>query len=437
MSKTLSRQQDEPATPIAIPDFRRYWLARFFAVFATMSMVVLIGYQAYDIARSDYGYSTSEGAFLLGLLGLAQFIPLFVLTPVAGWAADRFDRRYVAALANLIDCAIAGVLAFLTWNGGLNLPILFILAAMHGAARVFVGPSMSAIAPNIVPPALLPRAIAMSSIAWQIASVAGPAAGGFMFAEAHWLPHALSAILLVCSASLIVSVRPVRAEQDATPAHPVRQMIEGAQFTWRQKFLLGCITLDLFAVLLGGATAMLPVFARDILMVGPEGLGIMRGAPAVGAAAVALWMAWRPLENNVGPKMLWAVVVFGAATIAFGLSRNFALSLAMLILLGSADMVSVFIRSSLVQLNTPDRMRGRVSSISGLAISASNELGEMQSGLAAAVLGATGAVVFGGAGAIVVTLVWAWIFPQLRQAKTFAPEFLPESGVPPFKKKEA
>lgn len=400
-------------------------------------MVVLIGYQAYDLARSDYGYSRSEGAFLLGLLGLAQFVPLLLLTPVAGWAADRFDRRSVAAFANLIDCSIATALALLTWSGGLNLPIIFILAALHGAARVFVNPAMSAIAPNIVPHQLLPRAIALSSIAWQLATVIGPAVGGVLFAEANWLPHALSAVLLLCSAVLTRTVRPVRAEQDEMARHPLRQMVEGAQFTWSQKFLLGCITLDLFAVLLGGATAMLPVFARDILMVGPEGLGIMRGAPAAGALIVALRMAWKPLETNVGPKMLWAVVVFGAATIAFGLSRNFMLSLSILTLLGAADMISVFIRASLIQLNTPDRMRGRVSSISGLAISASNELGEMQSGLAAAVFGATGAVVFGGAAAIVVTAIWAWIFPQLRQANTFAPEFLPESIDTTFTKKEA
>lgn len=428
MNSASTPSPAEPTTPLAIPDFRRYWTARFLAVFATMSMVVLIGYQAYDIARSDYGYSTSEGAFLLGLLGLAQFIPLLLLTPVAGWAADHFDRRAVAACANLTDSSVAILLALLTWNDALNLPIVFGLAALHGTARVFVNPAMSAVAPNIVPPKLLPRAIAMSSIAWQVASVIGPAAGGFLFAESQWLPHAISGGLLICSALLILSIRPVRAERDATPRHPVRLMIEGAQFTWGQKFLLGCITLDLFAVLLGGATAMLPVFARDILAVGPEGLGIMRGAPAIGASIVALWMAWRPLEHNVGPKMLWAVVVFGAATIAFGLSRNFALSIAMLTLLGAADMVSVFIRSSLVQLNTPDKMRGRVSAISGLAISASNELGEMQSGLAAAVFGAAGAVVFGGVGAIVITAIWALIFPQLRHAKTFAPEFLPDSS---------
>lgn len=424
---TTPAPPSEPSSPLAIPDFRRFWLARFMAVGATLSMVVLIGYQAYDIARTRYGYSTEEGAFLLGLLGLAQFLPLLVLTPVAGWAADRFDRRVVAACANLTDCLIAVLLAVTTLTGALSLPLLFALAALHGAARVFLGPSMSAIAPNIVPQHLLPRAIALSSIAWQGATVIGPAAGGFLFAVAHWFPYAASAAMLIGSAMLILSVRPVRAPQDATPAHPVRQMIEGARFTWRERFLLGCITLDLFAVLLGGATAMLPVFARDILHVGPEGLGIMRGAPALGAAVVAAWMAWRPLANNVGPKMLWAVVGFGAATVAFGLSRDFAFSVAMLVLLGASDMISVFIRSSLVQLNTPDRMRGRVSAISGLAVSASNELGEMRSGLMAGVFGAAGAVVFGGVGAIVVTMIWAIIFPELRRAKTFAPEFLHES----------
>lgn len=393
-------------------------------------MVVLIGYQTYDIARSDYGMDVPTASLQIGFLGLAQFIPLLLFTPIAGWAADHFDRRYVAIAANLSDCVVAAALAVLTWLDALNLPIIFSLAALHGAARIFLNPSLSAIAPNIVPPSLLPRAIALSSIAWQSATVIGPAAGGFVFAEVAWLPHAISAAMLLVSSALLIRIRPVRAVQDATPTHPVRKIIDGAVYTWKQRFLLGCITLDLFAVLLGGATAMLPVFARDILHVGPEGLGIMRGAPAVGAALMALYLSFRPLENNVGVKMLWAVVVFGAATIAFGLSRNFALSLAMLFVLGMADMVSVFIRSSLIQLNTPDTMRGRVSSISGLAISASNELGEMQSGLAAALLGATGAVVFGGAGAIGVTLIWAWLFPELRRAKTFAPTFLEEERRP-------
>jgi MFS family permease len=414
----------EPASPLQIGDYRRYWLARFMGVFATMSMVVLLGYQLYEVARDDYGMSVAEASFQLGLLGLAQFVPLFLLTPVAGLAADRFDRRHVAAFANGIDGCVAAVLALLTWADALNIPVLFALAAAHGAARIFLGPSISAIAPNIVPPALLPRAIALSSIAWQSASVAGPAVGGLIFASAAWLPHALSAGLLGCSMLLILTVRPVRATHEGPPLKPLRQIIDGLVYVWRERFLLGCITLDLFAVLLAGATALLPVFARDILFVGPEGLGLMRAAPALGAASVALWLSFRPLQREVGLKMLWAVAAFGALTIVFAFSRHFLLSLAILAMMGAVDMVSVFIRSSLVQLFTPDDRRGRVSAISGLAISASNELGEMQSGLAAALLGAVGAVVFGGAGAIFVTLVWAWYFPELRRARSFEPQEL-------------
>ncbi len=413
----------EPNSPLQIRDYRFFWLARFLAVFATISMVVLIGYQTYDIARSDYGMDRPQAAFQLGLLGLAQFIPIFLLTPVAGLAADRFDRRQVVAFSNLADFAIAAAITLLTWLDALNLPILFALAAAHGGARVFSGPAMTSIAPNIVPPRLLPKAIALNSIAWQTASVAGPAAGGLLYALSPTVPYFLSSVLLLASATLIIALPPIRAAQAAQPLHPVRQIAEGLRYTWNERFLLGCITLDLFAVILGGATALLPVFARDILMVGPVGLGLMRGAPALGAALVALWLSFRPLERNVGAKMLWAVVVFGAATIAFGISRNFILSLGLLSLLGAADMVSVFIRGTLVQLNTPDEMRGRVSAISGLAISASNELGEMQSGVAAAILGATGAVVFGGAGAIVITAIWAWLFPELRRARTFAPQY--------------
>lgn len=414
----------EPTSPLQIAEYRRFWLARFLAVFATLSMVVLIGYQVYDVARGDYGMGRRDAAFMLGLLGAAQFVPLMLLTPVAGVAADRFDRRMVVMCANGVDGLIALALAFATWRDALTLPLLFSLAAAHGAARVFNGPALAAIAPNIVPPGLLPKAIALGSIAWQVGTVIGPAAGGLLFAWQPSFPYFLSAVLLIASGLLIATLPPIRAKHEGPPAHPLRQMVEGFQFVRGERFLLGCVTLDLFAVLLGGATAMLPVFARDILAVGPEGLGFMRGAPAVGAALVAAWLSWKPFEHNVGVKMLWAVVVFGTATIAFALSRNFAFSLAMLALLGAADMISVFIRTSLVQLNTPDNKRGRVSAISGLAISASNELGELQSGLAAAVLGATGAVVFGGAGAIVITAIWAWIFPELRRARTFAPQYL-------------
>jgi MFS family permease len=417
-----------PSTPLQIPDFRRFIVARFLIVVSTISMVVLIGYQAYDLARSDYGMSEAEAAFQLGLLGLAQFLPILALTPIAGVVADQFDRRNVVACSNVFDAVLAATLAYITWQELLTLPILFALAAAHGGVRSFMGPALSSIAPNIVPAKLLPRAIAVSSVAFTVGNISGPALGGFIFAEHPALPHLLSAIGVLCCAVLVLTVRPVRAKQSDVKRHPLRQIVDGLKFTWKERFLLGCISLDLFAVILAGATALLPVFARDILEVGPEGLGLMRGAPAAGAGIVALWLSFRPIEHNVGAKMLWGVAAFGAATIAFGISRDFYLSLFFLALLGAADMVSVFIRNSLVQLNTPDEMRGRVSSISGLAISASNELGEMQSGIAAAILGATGAVVFGGAGAIVVTALWAWIFPELRWAKTFDSQYLDQKS---------
>ena len=428
--------------PFSFPAFRAYWISRFVAVIATMSMVVIIGWQVYDIARSDYGMSPKVAAFQLGLLGLAQFIPLFVLTPVAGWAADRFERRTVARLANMIDMGVAVALGLLTLYDMLNLPILFVMAALHGMARVFVGPAMSAIAPNLVPPESLPRAIALSSIAWQSASVIGPAAAGFMYADSPAIPYWVAAALLGLANLALMFIPPVYPPANENRRRPLHQMIEGLRYTWSERFLLGAITLDLFAVLLAGATALLPVYARDILHVGPEGLGQLRAAPALGAAVVALYLAFKPLRHNVGAKMLWAVVIFGLATIGFGFSHimgerifdnvriemfdvtaSMLIALSMLAILGASDMLSVFVRSSLVQLNTPDDKRGRVSAISGLAISASNELGELQSGFAAALLGPVGAVVFGGVGAIIVTGVWAWLFPELKNARTFEPQF--------------
>lgn len=269
----------------------------------------------------------------------------------------------------------------------------------------------------------MPRAIALSSIAWQVGSLLGPAMAGLLYAASPDRPYWTALGLLAVSFLSVLSIRPLPPPEGSKDTHPFRQVIEGFRYVWNERFLLGCVTLDLFAVLLGGATALLPVFARDILQVGPEGLGIMRAAPGAGAAVVAAWLSWRPLQHNVGVKMLFGVAAYGAATAAFGLSSSFLLSLGFLALLGAADMVSVFVRSSLVQINTPDAMRGRVSSISGLAISASNELGEMQSGLAAALLGAKGAVLFGGFGAILITAIWAVIFPELRNTRTFAPHF--------------
>lgn len=385
-------------------------------------MVVIIAYQLYDVARGEYGMSIPRASFQLGLLGFAQFAPIFLLTPVAGVVIDRFDRRKVAALASTIDVLIALGLGLMTWLSIHSLPGLYCFAVLHGIVRVFLNPSFSAIAPNIVPPQLLPKAIALNSIAGQGATIVGPAAYGFLYAAHHPAPYWTSAVMQAVAAVLVLSIAGMRRlAPDARRSNPLRQIVEGFRFVWTERFLLGCTTLDLFAVLLGGATALMPVFARDILHVGAEGLGQMRAATALGAASVAVLLSIRPLEREVGVKMLMAVAVYGAMTVGFGLSRWFPLSLLFLAGLGAADMISVFIRLSLVQLRTPDEMRGRVSAISGLAISASNELGEMQSGIAASLLGATGAVVFGGTGAIFVTLAWAWLFPEIRRARTFSP----------------
>jgi MFS family permease len=407
--------------PLRIPDFRLYWIARFAAVLATMGMVVIIGYQVYDVARSDYAMSIKQASFQIGLVGLSQFIPIALLTPVAGWAADRFERRTVARIANAIDMLVALSLAWLTWQDALSLPLLFTFAALHGVARVFVNPAMAAIAPNIVPAKQLPEAIAMSSIAWQGASVAGPALGGFLYAAHPSAPYWSAAALMLVAMLALTPIRRVVPPPISGERHPVRQMIEGVAYVRHHRFLLGAITLDLFAVLLGGATAMLPVYARDILKVGTEGLGLLRAAPAVGAAVLALWYAFSPLKRNVGIKMLLSVAAFGAMTVIFGLSRSMTLSLSALVLLGAFDMLSVYVRSSLVQLHTPDAMRGRVSAVSGLAISASNELGELQSGIAAAVLGPVVAVAAGGAAAMGIAGLWSYLFPELRRARTFEP----------------
>ena len=418
-----------PTHPLQVRDYRLIWLARLISTAATTAMVVVIGAQVYQIARTDYGMGPKEAAFLLGMLGLVQFIPFMLLTPVAGVLADRMDRRHLGAIATAVDLLIGLALAAAnTWNF-VSLPLLFSLAACYGAARVFIGPAISAITPNVVPPELLPKAIATSSIAWQSAAVIGPAAGGFLLAAHPSLPYWYASAMLVLAVAALLAIRH-RAPPAAAKQPPLKLMADGAKFVWRERFLLGCVSLDLFAVLLGGATAMLPAFAYDVLHVGSEGLGLLRAAPAAGAMLVAIWLGIRPITNNVGVKMLWAVVVFGAATTVFGLSTSFPLSLGMLALLGGADSVSVFVRNTLVQLNTPDEMRGRVSSISGLAISASNELGEMQSGLAAALLGPVWAVALGGVGAILVTGIWAIIFPELKRAKTFAPQYRQKEPVP-------
>jgi MFS family permease len=404
-------------SPFSIRDFRYYWIARLASTIAQMSMVIVIGWQVYDIARLTM--DTRAAAMQLGFIGLVQFVPLFALTLVTGWVADRVDRRQIARASIALEIVCAGILGWLAYTGTTTLPALFVVAGLLGVARAFAGPALSALAPNLVPREILPRAIALSSIAWQSGAIAGPALGGYLYAWAPTMPYAASAGLFTLSLFCLFMIRPIVRTEIGGSKNPWKQMVDGLHYVRQNRLVLGAISLDLFAVLLGGATAMLPVFARDILDAGPTGLGHLRAAPAVGATVTALWFSFRPLKRNVGTKMLWAVAVFGAATIVFGLSRSMPLSLFCLALLGAADMLSVYVRQSLIQLYTPNEMRGRVSAVSTLFISASNELGEAESGFLAALVGPVIAVVGGGIGAIAVTLMWAKWFPELRLARSF------------------
>ena len=408
-----------PAHPLSIPTFRAFLTARVAMVLAQNSLVVVIGWQVYDIARKTMGLK--EAAFQLGLIGLAQFLPLLLLTLVVGWTADHVDRRWIARAVVLLEIGCALALALLTHTGTMTLPALFGVAALLGVARAFAGPAFSALGPNLVPTPLLPRAIALNSTAWQGGAILGPAVGGYLYAIDHPLPYFASAGLFGLALIALMLIPPVPRPAIDRDRHPWQQMIEGMRYVRHNRLVLGAISLDLFAVLLGGATAMLPIYARDILNVGPEGLGHLRAAPAIGAAATALFLSFRPLTRHIGPLLFAGVALFGVATVVFGFSKSMPLSLVSLAFLGVGDMVSVFIRQSLVQIYTPDAMRGRVSAVSTLFISGSNELGEAESGLLAALIGPVAAVIAGGFGAIAITFLWARWFPELRNTRSFDP----------------
>ena len=411
----------------SIPNYRAFWAAKLASTVAGLMLVIVIGWQVYAIARETM--PQKEAAFLLGMIGLAQFLPLFALTLVVGYVADRVDRRYLARGAVALELACAATLGFAALADAVTLPMLFVIAVLLGVGRAFAGPSLSALAPNLVPREMLPTAIAWNSIGWQAGAVAGPPLGAFLFAASPATPYLAAAVMFAVALTGLFMITPVPRPVPSALS-PWRATVEGLGYVRRNRIVLGAISLDLFAVLLGGATAMLPVFARDVLHVGVEGLGPLRAAPAFGAALTAFMLARAPLTRHVGVKMFACVGIFGLATIAFGFSRNIVVSMACLAVLGAADMVSVYVRSSLIQLHTPDAMRGRVSAVSMLFVSASNELGEFESGLTAAWLGPVEAVIFGGIGAVLVTFIWAWGFPELRRADRFvAPEDSPPSSI--------
>lgn len=388
-------------------------------MFALYAMMLILGWQAYNLAREDMGVGASAG--ILGLLGLLQFVPLFILTPLVGWVADHLDRRWIARAVLSAQAAIALVLALLTSNGQITLWSIYIMSVLLGICRAFLGPAITSLAPNLVPKGSLPRAIALSTIAWQVGVIAGPGMAGPLYKIDPALPYFVCAALYGLATLSVFMIGPVtRSVIDRTKG-PLRQVMDGMSYVWTNKLVLGAITLDLLVMFLAGATAMIPVFAKDILNSGEIGLSLLAASPAVGAVIVAGIFSFAPLSRNVGNMMLIAMAVFGIGTIGFGLSRSLPLSMFFLALCGAADMFGVYVRSSLIQLHTPDEKRGRVSAVSQMTISASNELGDALSGGLAVLFGPIAAIVAGGAGAIAVTGIWSRLFPQLGAAKTFDP----------------
>ncbi|AYG46682.1 MFS transporter [Pseudomonas sp. Leaf58] len=385
--------------------FLAFWLARVFTASGFQMLTVAIGWHLYQLTGNVLD---------LGLVGLVEFAPRVLFMLHTGHVADRYDRRKVAALCQSLQGLIALALAVGSATDNVSRELIFALAFLLGATRSFEMPATQALLPNVVPPGLFPRAVAASASATQAATIVAPAVGGFLYAFGSIWVYGPTVALYAIACLLTLSLQ-ARGQVVQRGRASLESLLAGIRFIRSRPDILGAISLDLFAVLLGGATALLPVFAKDILLTGPLGLGLLRSAPAVGALLMSLWLARFPFERNVGRTMFTAVGVFGVATIAFGLSTSFWFSLAVLVVLGAADMISMVIRGAFVQLETPDEMRGRVSAVNGLFIGASNQLGEFESGVTAHWFGTVPAVVMGGVGTLLVTGVWIKLFPTLAK----------------------
>jgi MFS family permease len=382
---------------------------------------MVFGMQMQNVAIAWHVYAVTSSALALGLVGLFQFLPTLLLVLVTGHAADRFDRRRIAVLSLLVQAAASVGLLAVTLAPGAGVWPIYALVFVLGAARAFSAPALSALLPNIVDAALFPRAVAFVSTWNQLAMSLGPAAGGLLLVWSGSVPFAIAAALPLVAAGLITSIAMPRAMPMGGAPPDVRKLLGGFIYVRKNRFLLAAISLDLFAVLLGSVTALLPIYARDILLVGPAGYGMLRAGPALGSLVVGALLAHRPLQRNVGVTMLWCVAGYGAATLVFALSTSFYLSIAVMMVLGGFDMVSIVLRHTMVQVATPDEMRGRVSAINFVFIGASNQFGDFESGVAAALLGAVGAALLGGTGTILIVLLWAWLFPELRRADKLVP----------------
>lgn len=382
----------------------RLWLARLSSVTASQMLMVAVAWHMYDITSS---------AWDLGLVGLFQFVPALFLTLPAGHVADRYHRGRVFALCLLLQAAIAIALVATTQLGLASRELILAISVLLGVARAFQMPAQQALTPLLVPQDMLQHAVALSSSGMQAAIICGPALGGFLYMVGPTAVYATCAALLVVAMGLVLAIK--YKHSPVTLAATWDSVLAGFTFVWHHKVLLGATSLDLFAVLLGGATALLPIYARDILQIGPIGLGVLRAAPAVGALVMSMALLRWPMRRHVGYKLLVAVAIFGLATIIFGISESYYLSLIALVATGAADSISVVTRMTLVQLETPDEMRGRVSAVNSIFIGASNQLGEFESGATAAAFGAVGSVVLGGVGTIFIALSWLKLFPALAQ----------------------
>jgi MFS family permease len=385
--------------------FSLYWCSRVLATLALHMQMVSIGWQLYALTGSPLD---------LGLIGLAQFLPTVALTLVVGQVADRCDRRLIVVTCHGAQIAATIALALGSAGAWLGRDAVLALVVLIGAARAFENPARAALVPGLVPVALIPRAIASVTSAVQMARIAGPALGGALYALGAATVYGIVVALYVVAAALMVGVRAAATAPASAPL-TADTLFSGIAFIASRRLLVGLLSLDLFAVLLGGATALLPIYARDILGAGAWGLGLLRAAPAVGALLMSLALARRPIDRHAGPTLFGAVLVFGGATVLFGLSTSLPLSLGALGVLGAADLLSVVIRHSLVQIRTPDGMRGRVSAVHSLFTGTSNQLGEFESGALAALLGAVPSVVIGGVATIAVAVLWLLRFPELRR----------------------
>jgi MFS family permease len=383
--------------------FALFWFARGFAT---------IGFQIQGVAVGWEIYALTGSAFYLGLVGLAQFLPMFLLTLVVGHVADRYDRRVVVRWCQIVEGVAGGALAMGSFSGWQSKESILAIVFVAGAARAFEAPTMHALVPILVPEPFISRAIAWSASAHQTATIIGPALGGLLYVAGPTAAYGTVGILFLAGSALIALIRIDRTPPVREPVS-LRSLFAGISFIRGRPEILGAISLDLFAVLLGGATALLPIYARDILVTGPWGLGLLRSAPAAGAVITSVYLARHPLQRRAGKIMFGAVAIFGAATILFAVSTSFMLSLGMLMVLGAADVVSVVIRSSLVQMRTPDAMRGRVSAVNSMFIGTSNQLGEFESGVTAALFGVVPAVLLGGIGTIIAVILWMRLFPQI------------------------